>query len=142
MKKVFLLMSVLVGILVAVSSCTQPQPAEVPHPQENHEEASFRVEVSRWGFNNTPGEFRLEVEEGQEVVITFVYGDDDLSQNNPHIITIPTYGISTATLDTENPEDTVSFTASRGGEVSFMCTLYCVGHANLRRGSIVIQPGR
>ena len=139
MKKVFLLMSVLVGILVVVSSCTQSQPPQTPSTQEK---GTFRVEVSRHGFNDTPGEFRLEVEEGQEVEITFVYGDDDLSQNNPHIITIPTYDISTATLDTENLEDTVSFTASKGGEVSFMCTQYCVGHANLRRGSIVIQPGR
>ncbi len=139
MKKVFLLMSVLVGILVVVSSCTQSQPPQTP---SNQEKGTFQIEVSRHGFNDTPGEFRLAVEEGQEVEITFVYGDEDLSQNNPHIITIPAYGITTATLDKENPEDTVSFTASKSGEVSFMCTLYCVGHTNLRKGSIVIQPSR
>ncbi len=91
-KKVFLLMTVLVSILVMVSACGQPQPAETPPPQEK---GSFRVEVSRNGFNNTAGEFRLEVEQGQEVEITFVYGDSDFPENNPHIIAIPDYSLQT-----------------------------------------------
>ncbi len=139
MKKIFLLMSVLAGILV-LSSCGQPQPSGAPSPQENHEKASFRVEASRFGFNKTSGEFRLEVEEGQEVEITFVYGDGDFPQNNPHIIAIPEYGIDTGVLDENNPEVTVSFTASETGEVSFMCTqTTCVGHTNLLGGILVIE---
>ncbi len=129
MKKVFLLMTVLVSILVLVSACGQPQPAEMPPPQEK---GSLRVEVSRYGFNKTPGEFRLEVEEGQEVEITFVYGDDGLSQNNPHVLASPDYGITTGILGRDNPEVTLRFTAKETGEVAFMCILYeCVGHHNL-----------
>jgi len=83
---------------------------------------SFRVKVSRSGFNNTQGEFRLEVEEGQEIEITFIYGDSDFYQNNPHVIVIPAFGITTGILDQENLEATVRFTASNTGEVRFMCT--------------------
>ena len=136
MKKIFLLMSVLAGILV-LSSCGQPQPVETPPPQG---EGKFRVEVSRNGFNKTPGEFRLEVEEGQEVEITFVYGDGDFPQNNTHIIAIPDYGIETSVIDEDNLEVTASFTASKTGKVSFKCTqITCVGHPNLQGGIIEIQ---
>ena len=107
------------------------------------EEGSFRVEVSLNGFNNTPGEFRLEVEEGQEVEITFVYGDNDFPVNNPHIIAIPDLGITPFILDQNNPEFTVSFTASKVGEVTlfpFICTqTACAGHNNLLGGIIVIE---
>ncbi len=71
----------------------------------------IRIEVSRFGFNYTPEEFRPEVEVGQEVVITFVYGD--LPQQNPHRIFISGYNIQTDILDRENPEITVRFTATR-----------------------------
>lgn len=136
MKKIFLLIPVLITFLVVVSSCGQSQPAESP-PSHEHEKAVFRVEVSRNGFNNTPGEFQLEVEEGQEVEITFVYGDSDFPQNNPHTIGIPDYGIETGVLDEGNPEVTLSFTAS-SREVVFKCLqLTCVGHANLQEGHIV-----
>ena len=109
-------------------------------------EGSFRVEVSLNGFNNTPGEFRLEIEEGQEVEITFVYGDNDFPTNNPHIIAIPDLGITPFILDQNNPEFTVSFTAPKVGDAtlfSFMCTqTACAGHNNLLEGTIVIQPSR
>lgn len=139
MKKVILLLFVLIGLLVVASACGQSQPP--PEVSPSQEEGESRVEVSRRGFNNTPGEFRLEVEEGQEVEITFVYGDNDFSENNPHIIAIPAFGIATGIIDRENPEDTVRFTANKTGEVSFMCTeAACIGHTNLQGGIIVIQP--
>ena len=138
-KKTILLAAVLVSIVVVASSCSQTQPTETSPLQE---EGKFRVEVSRNGFDNTQGEFRLEVEEGQEVTITFVYGDGDFPQNNPHIIAIPDYGIDTGVLDENNLEVTLRFTASKDGEVSFICTeISCVGHPNLQGGIIVIQPG-
>ncbi len=100
----------------------------------------FRIEVSRHGFNNTTGEFRIEVEEGQEVEITFVYGDGDLTRNNPHIIFISDYNIQTDIQDRENLEVTVRFTAGSPGEINFTCILYCKGHENLQGGRIVILP--
>ncbi len=138
MKKVSILFLVLLGILVATVSCAQSQSPEVSPPQEK---GSFRVEVSRRGFNKTPGGFRLEVEEGQEVEITFVYGDNDFSQNNPHIIAISEYGIETDVVDENTPEVTLRFTAE-AGEVTFVCIkVDCVGHTNLLGGIIVIQSG-
>ena len=123
------------GVLLLASSCAQP--AEAPSPQE---EGVLRVEVSRNGFNNTTGGFRLEVEEGQEVKITFVYKDGDLGQNNPHIIAIPDYGIDTGVLDQTNPEVTLNFTASKAGESTFGCTrIECIGHTNLAKGIIIVE---
>ncbi len=137
MKKVSLLFLVLLGILVVAVSCAQSQPPEAPPP---HEEGSFQIEVSRRGFNNTAGEYRLEVEQGHEVEINFVYGDQDFSQNNPHFIGIPDLGINTGLIDDENPEVTVRFTADKTGEFAFECTKAdCVGHGNLLGGILVIE---
>ncbi len=140
MRKVSLMMVMLVGILVMVSSCAQSPPTEVPLSGGDQEEGTFRVEVSRNGFDSTAGEFRLEVEEGQEVEITFVYGDGDFPQNNPHVIAIPDYNIATSVIDENNPEVTLHFTA-KAGEAVFICTqITCVGHPNLQGGVIVIKP--
>ena len=91
-----------------------------------------RVEVNQNGFNGIPGNLHLNVEEGQEVEITFVYKDDSLPGNNPHNIASPEYGIETGTLDKNNPEITLRFTANETGEVIFYCiTPECIGHHNL-----------
>lgn len=138
MKKVFLLLSVLIGIMVLVSSCGGPQEAETEDVPE--EEGVFRVEVSRNGFNGEAQDFHIEVEEGQEIEITFVYGDGDFSQNNPHRIIIPEYGIETEIIDENNREVTVQFTATGHGEIAFMCMVPdCIGHTNLVNGKIVID---
>jgi hypothetical protein len=72
------------------------------------------------------------MEAGQEVEITFVYGDGDLPENNPHIIASPEHSISTGILDRDNPEVTLRFTVGEAGEVAFMCVSYdCEGHHNL-----------
>lgn len=148
MKKVFLLFPVLAGLLLLVGSCAQAQVTEAPPPPEegtvpaeeaqpSPEEATFRVEVSRLGFNNTSGEYHLEVEAGQEVTITFVYGDNDFPEDNPHIISIPELGIITGVIDQEHPETTVSFTLKEGEKVSFECfNDECVGHTNLLGGAV------
>ncbi len=136
MQKVSILLPVFVGLLVVASACAQ-QPPETPSHQET---GALRVEVSRHGFNKSPGEFRLEVEEGQEVEITFVYGDGDFSQNNPHTIIIPDYGITTGILDENNREETVRFIAKGHGEVTFMCAITdCVGHTNLLGGIVDVH---
>lgn len=131
--KRLLLLAVLVILTVVAGACGQS-----PAPLEEQE--GIRIEVSRNGFNGKGGEFRIEVEEGQEVEITFVYGDDDFPQNNPHIIEFPDLGVKTGTIDRDNLEETVRFTAGETGEVRFLCTLTdCVGHANLVRGMMHIE---
>ncbi len=122
------MIAVLVSILV-VSSCAQPQPEEVSPPQEKE---TLRVEVSRYGFNGNPGEFRLKVEEGQEVTIVFIYGYGDLLEDNPHIIGAIDYDIDTGLLSQTNPEITLSFIAKETGEIVFACIRpQCTGHHNL-----------
>ena len=137
MKKRFLLISVLLGISLVISACAQSPEVET---NEEHEEGAFRVAVSRNGFNNEAQGFHIEVEEDQEVALTFVYGDSDFSQNNPHKIIIPEYGIETGIIDENNPEVTVYFTATGHGEIAFMCSIPdCIGHSNLVSGRIVIN---
>ncbi len=128
----------LAGTLLLVSACGQSQPDAEPQETHAEEVARFRVEVSRDGFEDTAGLFELEVEQGQEVEITFVYGDGDFIQNNPHVIVIPEYGIETAPIDENNPEETVRFTVTGTGPISFKCaTLTCVGHPKLQGGQVV-----
>lgn len=64
MKKIFLLMSVLLGISLVISACAQSPEMEI---NEEHEDGTFRVEVNRNGFNNEAQDFHIEVEEDQEV---------------------------------------------------------------------------
>lgn len=136
MKKVSVLFVVLLGLLLVAVSCAQPQQTEA----QDQEEEGLRVEVGRLGFDGTAGEYRLEVEVGQEVEITFVYGDKDFSQDNPHIIAIPDLGITSGLIDQDNPETTVRFTAGNAGEFTFACTkVDCVGHTNLLGGILVIE---
>ncbi len=143
MKKILPLLA-LAGTLLVVSSCGESQPAAESQAdaesQEPHAEeiAKFRVEVSRDGFDSTEGPFELDVEQGQEVEITFVYGDGDFVQNNPHVIVIPEYGIETAIIDENNPEETVRFTVTGTGSISFKCAnMVCIGHPKLQGGRIV-----
>ncbi len=147
-RKIFigLALTLVIVIFIPLYWVTEPGRQEAALARQQAEEVGgFRVEVSVNGFNNIPGEFRLEVEEGQEVEITFVYGDYALPFNNPHLIEIHDLGIPPFTLDRENPEVTVSFTAPKVGEVTlfpFMCEKTdCAGHNNLQGGIIVIQPG-
>ena len=99
----------------------------------------FRVEVSKKGFNNTSEELRLEVVEGQEVEITFVYADD-ASRDNQHIMYIGGYKIQTDILGKDNPEVTVKFTANKTGEFPITCIMECAGHQNLQNGKLVVSP--
>lgn len=110
------------------------QPPEAP----SQKKAVFRIDVSRHGFNHTPGEFLLVVEEGQEVEITFVYGDGDLPYLNSHPILITGYNIRPPIIETEV---TIRFIADKPGEFSFMC-IYppCEGHENLLGGRLKVLP--
>lgn len=126
---------ILVAGLVLVGCGQEPPPAPTP-PLET---ATFRVEVSRNGFNRTPGDFPLTVKQGQEVEITFVYGDTDIP-NNPHTVTIPSLAISTDIIDENNPQETLRFPAPRPGEILFMCGVpECNGHADLVGEKVVVE---
>ena len=74
------------GVVLAEGTSTQDTTSST-QLNNNH----FRIEVSKNDFKNTSentsGELRIEVQQGQEVEITFVYADDT-SIDNQHIIFI------------------------------------------------------
>ena len=144
MKKLLWLLATMgIGILATAVACQSTPDGESAAPEEEtpaHEEG-IRVTVSRNGFDGSR-QFRIEVEEGEEFEITFVYGDGDFSQNNPHVIEITALGLTTGVIDRQNAEETLHFTATETGEISFMCTkVDCVGHANLLTGTIDVGEG-
>lgn len=101
----------------------------------------FTVVVGRTGFNGTSSTFTLQVNQGDDVKIVFLYGDSDLSYDNPHIITIAGYGITTATLDKSNPNRTVEFVAGQVGSFKFYCSTPCLGMENLQQGVLDVRSG-
>jgi len=124
------------GVVLAENTSTTDMTSSAQQGN-NH----FKIEVTKNGFKNTSettsGELRLEVKEGQEVEITFVYADDT-SSDNPHIIYIGGYKIQTETLSKNNPEVTVKFTANKTGEFPISCIKECAGHQNLQSGKLVV----
>lgn len=125
-SKVLLVATVGVVVSLILTSCAAPA------ADSSSNILVSRVEVSRWGFNNSPGDFHLDVEKGQEIEITFVWGDNGLPENNIHIVANPEYGLNTGTLDRNNPEVTLSLVAEETGQVVFSCVAPgCIGHHNL-----------
>ena len=130
------------GVVLAEKTSTQDTTSST---QQGN--IQFRVEVSKNGFKNisenasenTSGELRLEVQEGQEVEITFVYAENT-SGDNPHILYISGYKIQTETMSKDNPEVTVKFTANKTGEFAITCIMECSGHQNLQDGKLVVLP--
>lgn len=126
------------GVVLAEDTSTQDTTSSTQQ-NNNH----FRIEVSKNNFKNTSentsGELRIEVQEGQEVVITFVYADDP-SIDNQHIIYIGGYKIQTKILSKDNLEDTIKFTANKTGEFPITCIDECTGHQNLQGGILAVLP--
>jgi hypothetical protein len=102
--------------------------------------AVFTVIVSRNGFNGTSTTLDLTVHQGDWVQITFVYGDGDLSYDNPHQIAIEGYGIQTAVLSRSNPNSTLRFVADQSGTFRIYCNIPCNGMSNLQSGALVVLP--
>ena len=127
------------GVVLAEGTSTQDTNSNTQQ-NNNH----FRIEVSENNFKNTSentsGELRIEVQQGQKVEITFVYADDT-SIANQHIIFIGGYKIQTKILSKDNPEITVKFTANKTGEFLITCINECAGHKNLQSGKLIVFPG-
>ncbi len=102
----------------------------------------FTLIVSRNGFNGTASTVDLTVHQGDWVQITFVYGDSDLSYNNPHVIAIEGYSLQTAVISKSNPSSTIQFVADRTGIFRIYCNLLCNGMSNLQSGALVVLPTR
>lgn len=99
----------------------------------------FTVIVSRYGFNGTSGTFSITVQQGDSVKITFVYGDNDLTVDNPHAIMIDGYRIQTVNIGKSNPSVTVEFVADVSGTFNLYCYIPCLGMEHLL-GHLIVSP--
>lgn len=99
---------------------------------------AIRVVVSRNGFQPSV----IEVAEGEQVAITFVYGDTDLDYPNPHMIKLKDYGLQTAELSPDHPQQTLTFTVNKTGSFSMACVAKCEGHQQLQDGIIKVGAGQ
>ncbi len=99
----------------------------------------FTVIVSASGFNGSQNPFYLDVIQGDRVDIRFVYGDQDLSFDNPHKMLIGGYNIVTGNVDRAIPVQEVNFTASQVGSFQFYCIIPCFGMDNLQNGFLVVS---
>jgi hypothetical protein len=111
-----------------MSSSTQPR--------------TFTVIISRDGFNGTSGTFDITLRQGDSAKITFVYGDNDLSYDNPHAIAIDGYRIRTVDIGKSNPTVTVEFVADVSGTFKIYCYTPCVGMGNLQDGRLIVTEGQ
>jgi hypothetical protein len=102
---------------------------------------AFVIVVSRSGFNGTASRFVIEVNQGDKVRLTFVYGDWDLSQDNPHVITIDGYNVVSPKLRRTTPNSTVEFVAGQSGDFRMHCSLPCLGMENLQEGLLRVNVG-
>lgn len=131
---IFVFSLIFPGIIMAENMTAQSTASDT---QQNNN--TFRIEVSQDGFNKSSEELRIEVVEGQEVEITFVYADNT-SYDNTHIIYISGYKIQTEEINKSNPESTLKFTANQTGEFVITCIVECTGHSNLQSGKLVVTP--
>lgn len=99
---------------------------------------AIRVVVSRNGFQPPV----IEVAAGEQVAITFVYGDTDLDYPNPHMIKLKDYGLQTAELSPDHPQHTLTFTVNKTGSFSMVCVATCNGHQQLQDGIINVGAGQ
>lgn len=99
----------------------------------------FTVIVSASGFNGSPNPFYLQVIQGDRIDVRFIYGDQDLSFDNPHKMLIGGYNIVTGNVDRQIPVQEVNFTASQVGSFQFYCIIPCFGMENLQEGFLVVS---
>ncbi|MEM4314806.1 MAG: hypothetical protein QXI97_02255 [Nitrososphaerota archaeon] len=119
----------------------------LPHPAAAHivvlgsdarpSMKEFTIIVTRMGFNGS-AELRMEVNQGDTVKITFLYGDHDMKADNPHLIEIEKFDVKVE-LSREEEKKTVELTINQPGVFSIRCILRCRGHENLQNGVLVVK---
>ncbi len=104
------------------------------------EVAKIRVEITDGGFNGNPGEFVIQVQQGQQVELTFVWAQQAHPQDT-HIIELRGYGLETKELSYYEREDTIKFVADKPGTFDFLCVVECDIHKSLQRGQLKVSRG-
>lgn len=105
------------------------------------EATQFRLEATDSGFryNGSSGAITIEVEQGQEVALTFVW-NHTAYPSEEHIFVLDGYKVETDRLDYYNREGTLRFVATKPGTFIFKCDLDCDVHDALQRGYLKVRP--
>ncbi len=114
--------------------------ALVVSTSENPGSKIFTIIVGHDGFNHTSGPLTIQVNQGDNVTIKFVYGDANFTYNNPHVIRIEGYNIQTHVLDKKAPVQLLSFTVGQTGRFVIHCIVPCFGMENLQNGALEVIP--
>jgi hypothetical protein len=101
---------------------------------------TFTIIVGHDGFNHTSGPLTIQVNQGDNVTIKFVYGDSNFAYDNPHVIRIEGYNIQTQLLDKKAPVQRLSFIVGQTGTFVIHCVLPCFGMENLQNGALEVIP--
>ena len=114
--------------------------ANTPPAGASEQIKSFAVIVNRYGFNGTDKTLSLNLVQGDAVHIMFVYGDEDLPYDNPHVIFLVGYDLGTTVISRSDPIAALDFIATKTGTFAFYCLVPCVGMENLEYGAAVVVP--
>jgi len=98
---------------------------------------TFTMLVSSHGFNGSSNTLNLDVSQGDQVDITFVYSDPTV--NTAHQIAIEGYNIQTAIIDKANPTSKIQFVAGQAGSFLIHCIIPCVGMENLQNAWLLVK---
>lgn len=137
MRRVLLAALVLLAVAVALPPNVSSQVTN--QVAQDGSVKSFTVVVSRHGFNGTNNPLIIDLVEGDVVHITFLYGDNDLSYDNPHAIFLQGYDLRTRVISRGNPSATLDFIATKTGTYAFYCVVPCEGMLNLELGQVIVE---
>lgn len=131
-----------VALLSMISLVPMPSSAQTSNASimANDVHSYFTILVSRSGFNGTEGPFTLDLVQGSSVHLTFLYDDNDLPYDNPHVVFLQGYDLKTSVISRSHPYAGLDFVADRTGTFSFYCILPCEGMENLELGEVVVEP--
>ncbi|MBI2872279.1 MAG: hypothetical protein HYY00_03710 [Chloroflexi bacterium] len=125
-------LAVLAALLLALA------PLGLAHGQT--EPVKIRVEVNDRGFQGTPGDFTIEVEQGQLVELTFVWAHQGYIHDE-HIMVLSGYNLEWEKISSEQREATLQFIADKAGTFDFKCDLDCEVHDYLQKGHLKVGKG-
>src|SRR5208283_5377590 len=97
----------------------------------------FTVLVSSRGFNGSANTLNLDVSQGDQVDITFVYSDPTV--NTAHQIALEGYNIRTSVIDQANPITKIQFVAGQVGSFLIHCIIPCIGMENLQNAWLLVK---
>ncbi|MBI2648755.1 MAG: hypothetical protein HYW93_03765 [Thaumarchaeota archaeon] len=121
-----------------VTSSTTAQESRTSNTQTGQTSAvkSVTVRLTNDGFNGTAA-FRLNLKQGDQVIIKFVY-EDKLSDIHPLFLT--GYDLQGPTLSPQQTEGTMEFTADQVGKFGLLClNANCKTHDKLVTALVIVS---